>query len=95
MANIKSPKPEYNETDKKWIEAIRPYWGSGMVPYWVNGDGSIDAQKTVDWLMRLRNQKKIGPNGEELEFPSISSLSQMSDEGTRILTGNTKWELMR
>jgi hypothetical protein len=56
--------------DEKWIQALKPYWGGGIVPVWKLEDGSIDAQKTIDWMMRARGEKKIGPNGEELEWPT-------------------------
>lgn len=56
--------------DEKWLDALRAYWGGGIVPTFKNGDGSIDAQRTVDTLMRAVGAKKLGTNGEPLEWPS-------------------------
>lgn len=55
-----------NPIDHKWIAALKPYWGGGTVPFWAQKDGSVDAAKTIDWMMEARGQHKIGPNGEEL-----------------------------
>jgi len=55
-----------NKIDDKWMDAIAPYWGGGIVPNWKLPDGSVDAQKTVDWMMRIRGQMKIGKNGEDI-----------------------------
>jgi hypothetical protein len=60
---------EISINDQKWINALKPFWGGGTVPFWRDEDGSIDAQKTIDWLMRARGQKKIGKMGESLEWP--------------------------
>ena len=60
---------EMNEQDSKWVDALKPYWGGGIVPiYWANG-GGIDAQATIDRLMQAVGEKKVGPNGEP-EFGS-------------------------
>ena len=50
-----------NAVDQKWIDALRPWWGGGTVPFWRLPDGSIDATKTVEWLMTLRHQEKALP----------------------------------
>jgi hypothetical protein len=57
------------EQDEKWIDALKPYWGGGIVPFWKLADGGIDAAKTIDHLMRAKDAKKIGPKGEYLEWP--------------------------
>lgn len=59
-----------NDNDKKWMDALRPYWGGGVVPNWKLSNGEVDASRTIDWMMKVRGQKKIGPNGEDLEWPS-------------------------
>jgi hypothetical protein len=50
-------------TDDKWMDALAPYWGGKFVPEWKLADGSIDAAKTIDFLMESRGQKKSGKNG--------------------------------
>lgn len=53
---------QLNECDRKWIDAIRRYWGDGSamvpVPTWKLPDGSVDAVQTLDWLMHAY---KIAP----------------------------------
>ena len=34
---------EMNEQDSKWVDALKPYWGGGIVPNWKLADGSVDA----------------------------------------------------
>jgi hypothetical protein len=58
-----------NEHDEKWVNALRPYVGGGLVPFYRAADGSIDAVKTINSLMRLKGCKMIGPNGEDVEIP--------------------------
>jgi hypothetical protein len=38
-----------NETDKKWIDALRLFMGDGTgpVPFYKSADGSVDAVKTM------------------------------------------------
>lgn len=57
------------EQDNKWIAALKPYWGGGIVPYWKLEDGSVDAVKTINHMMKSRGQKQIGPLGEDQEIP--------------------------
>lgn len=59
-----------NPIDQKWIDALKAYWGGGIVPYWNIENGSVDAARTIDWMMRARGEKKIGPNGESLDWPA-------------------------
>lgn len=54
-------------TDRKWLDALKPYFGGGIIPLYRGEDGSVDAVKTVDGLMGLKGWKKIGPNGEDIE----------------------------
>lgn len=56
--------------DEKWIAALKSYWGGGIVPFWKLPDGTVDAAKTIDHMMRSRRQNKIGANGESLDWPS-------------------------
>lgn len=53
-------------SDDKWINALRPYLGGGVVPTYKNPDGSVDAEKTIDNFCKLKGARKIGPNGEYL-----------------------------
>jgi hypothetical protein len=63
-----------NPIDQKWIDALSSYWGAGTVPYWnqengPNDAGSVDAGKTIDWMMKARGQKKLDPKtGAEIEW---------------------------
>lgn len=54
-------------TDRKWLNALKPYVGGGIVPLYRSADGTVDAVKTIDGLMQLKGCKKIGPNGEDIE----------------------------
>lgn len=48
-----------NEQDRKWVDALKPYWGGGLVPTWKLADGSVDAAKTLDWLMAAFGVEKV------------------------------------
>jgi hypothetical protein len=59
-----------NESDQKWIDALKPFWGGGTVPFWRNEDGTINAARTIDWMMRTRGEKKLDPKtGAEIPWP--------------------------
>jgi hypothetical protein len=73
MVTPPSPSPPMRPDDAKWVHALTPYCGGGIVPVWLLVDGSVDAQKTVDAFMRARGLKKLGDNGEELEWPPDES----------------------
>jgi len=58
-----------NSIDQKWLDAIRPYWGGGTVPFWSSQSGEVDADKTIDRMMKSRSQKKLDPKtGAEIEW---------------------------
>ena len=50
-----------NETDKKWINALRRFMGdgSGPAPIWKLPDGSINAERTVEAAFGLYNIKPV------------------------------------
>lgn len=60
----------FSVEDQKWIDALKPYWGGRQVPFWRNTDGTVDAAQTIDYMMRTRGEKKVGANGEPLEWPA-------------------------
>lgn len=55
--------------DEKWISALKPYWGGGIVPFWKLADGTIDAAKTVNWMMKARGQKPSEHDAASLPQP--------------------------
>jgi hypothetical protein len=48
-----------NSMDEKWIAALRRFVGDGTgpVPMWLNPDGSVNAEKTVDRAFEMYNIK--------------------------------------
>lgn len=50
-----------NPIDDKWLDALKRYLGDGskkgIVPFYRNPDGSIDANKTLDGVMGMYNIK--------------------------------------
>ena len=36
-----------NEIDRKWVDALKPYYGGGTVPLYHNPDGTVDASRTI------------------------------------------------
>lgn len=60
---------EVNEVDDKWLKALEPYLGGGIVPYFRSPDGSIDAEKTLENFAKLQGFTKIGKNGESIPWP--------------------------
>ena len=57
-------------TDKKWINALKPYLGGGIVPYFRLSDGTVDAEKTMEAFCKAHDVVKIGPNGEDIPWPT-------------------------
>jgi hypothetical protein len=62
-----------SDSDRKWIDALRPYWGGGIVPVFRMPDGSVDAVKTIDRMMQSREQHKVGADGKDLPFEASPS----------------------
>ena len=54
------------DVDQKWVDALRPYWGGGIVPLFKNADGTVNAERTMEHFARMHRVPKIGPNGEEI-----------------------------
>jgi len=52
--------------DKKWIDALKPYLGGGIVPIFRISDGSVDAQRTLERFAEMKGIHKLGANGEQL-----------------------------
>jgi len=58
------PKPplpkstEMPDSDRKWVDALKPYIGGGIVPFYTLPDGSVDAQKTIDSFCMLNDVNK-------------------------------------
>lgn len=53
-------------TDQKWLDALQPYLGGGVVPFFKNFDGTVNAQATIDNFCSLYDIQKVGSNGEPL-----------------------------
>lgn len=58
--------PGTETTDRKWIDALKPYLGGGIVPVYTNPDGTVNAARTIDNFCLMKGARKIGPNGEYL-----------------------------
>ena len=56
------------DCDQKWVDAMKPYWGGGIVPVYYNADKSVNAERTLENFAKAHGFKKIGPNGEDLEW---------------------------
>ena len=59
---------ELDEVDNKWLDALAPYLGGRIVPYFKCDDGSIDAEKTMENFAKLQGFTKIGKNGESIPW---------------------------
>ena len=47
-----------NEIDQKWLDALKPYLGGGIVPIFFSGVGEIDAEKTIEHMCMLHGISK-------------------------------------
>lgn len=58
---------ELNERDRQWVNALKPYLGGGIVPIWFNGDGTVNAERTIDSFCEFKDAHKLDPvTGEEM-----------------------------
>jgi hypothetical protein len=48
----------FSDEDRKWIEAIRDWWGSPIVPIYKLPDGSVNAAATLYRLMQAHGIHK-------------------------------------
>jgi hypothetical protein len=64
LGKVSIPKP-----DMKWIDALRPYFIDRRIPPFLKSDGTIDAEKTIEYFARAHGVKKVNPDGKLVEWP--------------------------
>lgn len=61
--------------DDLWLDALRPYVGGGIVPFYRTPAGAVDAARTIDAFMRMHNVCKLDPKtGREIPWPPIEGV---------------------
>jgi poly(3-hydroxybutyrate) depolymerase len=56
-----------NERDQAWVNALKPYLGGRIVPLYMDSDGTVNAEKTIDRFCELHGVHKLDPKtGQEL-----------------------------
>lgn len=67
--------------DDKWIEALRPYNGGGIVPVWKLADGTIDAVKTIDRGKNYMRRKYYLKQFQETHNDVIVKITNLVAQG--------------
>jgi len=59
-----------NPTDRKWMDALRNYLADGIMPYYEEPGGAVDAERTIERFAQMLLSQK-DPLPSKIPFKDI------------------------